>query len=77
MGTLFTLARWYFGNPVESSVATALAVIFLGGVQLLCLGILGEYVGRIYQNVKGRPLSVIGESVGMEEHVKLRAINAA
>ena len=53
------------------------AILFLGGVQLLCIGILGEYVGRIYQNVKGRPLTVIGESVGMDEQTRLRTITAA
>lgn len=48
------------GN-LSSTAAIVTAMFFLGGVQLFCLGVLGEYIGRIYDQVRSRPLSLINE----------------
>ena len=50
------------GSPQLTGQATTLiAVLFLGGVQLISLGILGEYIGRLYDEAKGRPLYIVRE----------------
>jgi dolichol-phosphate mannosyltransferase len=56
-------------EPLLGQATTLVAVLFLGSVQLISLGIIGEYLGRIYDEVKGRPLYLIQESWGLEEEV--------
>ncbi len=50
------------GGAFTGQATTLIAVLFLGGVQLISLGILGEYIGRIYDEVKGRPLYIVREA---------------
>jgi len=50
--------------PLHGATALLLGILFLGGVQLICLGILGEYVGRIYDEVRARPPFVVAAIVG-------------
>jgi polyisoprenyl-phosphate glycosyltransferase len=54
---------------LEGFTLIAIAVFFLGAVQLICMGILGEYIGRIYEEVKGRPLYTMKELGGIRNNV--------
>jgi len=75
-GVVFTIiqrlyAEWFAqrGFPyVPGYSPTIIAVLFLGGVQLISLGIIGEYLGRIYEEVKGRPPWTVQAMLGFEEN---------
>jgi len=72
-GAVFTFAQKIFSaefakfglKPDPGFPTIVISILFLGGVQLICLGILGEYIGRIYEEVKGRPLWVLRDSAGI------------
>jgi polyisoprenyl-phosphate glycosyltransferase len=51
-------------KPITGFTTTIVTVLFLGGVQLVSIGILGEYIGRIYEEIKQRPLYIVQETVG-------------
>lgn len=53
------LSTLFLGNSVPGYASLITAIVFFGGVQLLSIGILGEYIGRLYGEVKGRPAYVI------------------
>jgi dolichol-phosphate mannosyltransferase len=70
LGFLYLLyaltTRFLYGNPAGWTSLAAI-VLFLGGTQLIILGILGGYVGRIYEEVKQRPLYILDEVIGFPE----------
>jgi dolichol-phosphate mannosyltransferase len=77
LGAGFTLAQglfpeWFaqFGlGPAPGYATTVISVLFLGGVQLVCIGLVGEYVGRIYDETKRRPAWIVREQKGWETPV--------
>jgi dolichol-phosphate mannosyltransferase len=67
LGIVYAIALRVFSSVwVEGWTALMIAVLFMGGVQLVSLGIIGEYIGRIYSEVKRRPLYIVGEKVGFD-----------
>jgi dolichol-phosphate mannosyltransferase len=80
LGVLVTVISFAFGlwvilasivDPAGGSrgwPSLMAVVLFLGGVQLFCVGVLGEYVGRVYRETKGRPLYVVNDIIDAPAH---------
>lgn len=63
---LGVLIDWTFwGNDIHGFPTLLVAIMFFAGVQLISLGVIGEYLGRIYEEVKARPLYLVAEEVGI------------
>jgi polyisoprenyl-phosphate glycosyltransferase len=61
---LFGVGAYLRGTTVPGWTSLFVAVTFLGAVQLICVGLLGEYVGRIYAAVQGRPAYYVASDSG-------------
>ena len=63
LGAGFIVARWLmFGDPVAGWASTVCIILFVGGIQLFCTGILGQYLAKAYLEVKRRPVFIIKEN---------------
>lgn len=61
LAIIWTFIMFYMKNSVVGWASTISIICFIGGVQLICLGVLGEYIGKIYMEVKHRPRYIISE----------------
>jgi len=62
----YGLVQHWRGNTVRGWTSTIVTVLFLGGVQLFTLGIIGEYMSRMLDEIKGRPLYVVDEEINFD-----------
>ena len=58
-GVYMMLDKLFFGNPVPGYPSLLVSILFLGGIQLIGIGVLGEYIGRIYIETKQRPKFIL------------------
>lgn len=62
-GLVYTLVSYLLGHTVQGWTSMMMSIWLLGGIQLLSLGIIGEYIGKIYSETKGRPRYIIEEFI--------------
>jgi hypothetical protein len=65
----FLLRTIWFNTDVPGFPSLIVSIMFFAGVQLLSLGVIGEYLARIYEEVKARPLFVVAEEIGVAGEV--------
>ena len=68
--TFLIIRTLILGIDVPGYASIMVVILFLGGLQLVSLGILGEYLGRVYAEVKKRPLYIVSECVGFDKEIK-------
>jgi glycosyltransferase involved in cell wall biosynthesis len=66
-GLYLTLHTIIYGTDVPGYASMMVGILFLGGMQLLSLGMIGEYLARVFTEVKGRPIYLVAERVGFEK----------
>jgi polyisoprenyl-phosphate glycosyltransferase len=66
---VFLIKTLIFGNETAGFPTLIISIMFFAGVQLISLGVMGEYLGRIYDEVKGRPLYLIADRIGDVAHL--------
>lgn len=67
IGVIWAVIAQMTGHTITGWASTVCIVCFMGGVQLICLGVLGEYIGKIYMEVKARPRYIISERTWEEK----------
>ncbi|MDE6632235.1 MAG: hypothetical protein K2K23_04475, partial [Muribaculaceae bacterium] len=64
-----------YGEPIQGFPTIICTILFLGGCQLIALGIIGEYIGKIYNESKCRPPYIVAEESAPADVVKIKQEN--
>lgn len=67
IGVFWSVITWFMGKTVAGWTSMVSIICLLGGIQLICLGVLGEYIGKIYMETKARPRYIISERTEKKE----------
>lgn len=66
LGVIWSFVMAITGKTITGWASMTSIICFIGGVQLMCMGVLGEYIGKIYMEVKGRPRYIISQKTGCQ-----------
>jgi glycosyltransferase involved in cell wall biosynthesis len=77
LAMFYALRTLFFGTDLPGFPTLVVSIMFFSGIQLISLGMIGEYVGRIFAEVKRRPLYLIGETVGLAEPEAMEPVRPA
>lgn len=65
-GIFIVAEKLFLGNNVDGWATVAAGIMFSAGIQLICLGVIGEYIGRLYEEVKQRPIYLIDKTINAQ-----------
>ncbi len=68
-GLYIVIETLLFGSDVAGWATVAAGIMFSTGIQLVCIGVIGEYVGRLYEEVKQRPLYLVNETISSQDQI--------
>ena len=69
IGAIWAVITYFIGESVSGWASTICIICFIGGVHLVCLGVIGEYIGKIYLEVKSRPRYIISNRTYKKEDI--------
>ena len=64
---VFLLKTLFFGVDIKGFPTLVISIMFFAGIQLISLGVIGEYLGRIYEEVKARPMYLVADRIGLDD----------